>query len=216
MLAALLAAPALVKVLGSLLLVVVLQALTKRLGAAALVATALVVAGSLTGSAPPPVEAPDPVAAGAPPPPGVRPASSGVRAPVEPARASGPPASPAAGVPPWPVVRTDEATLVPPPAFSGVATFTPGADGAPVVRIRLEGLPPGAVARVGEWGVDVDGSAIVPRSDRLLEVRVDVPGGGYQPFGGAVRGPRDGRRGDRGEPRTLEGSSGGVFVLTYD
>ena len=37
MLAALLAAPALAKVLGSLLLVVVLQALTKRLGAAALV-----------------------------------------------------------------------------------------------------------------------------------------------------------------------------------
>ncbi|MBI5491042.1 MAG: serine/threonine protein kinase [Deltaproteobacteria bacterium] len=193
------------------------------LAAAALAATVLFVVGAFSGTSEDGRD-PGPTAAGEPeewPPfePDAGPTP-------DPAASAGTTASPTL-VAPAPPVATEASTL---PAETAAADVT----AVPTVRIRLEGLPRGAVARVGEWEANAEGTAVVPLSDRPLDVNVEVPGGDYRLFAGTVvpdrdrsirpalrragagRAAHEGRRTGSEEPRTLEGAAGGVFVVSYD
>jgi serine/threonine protein kinase len=107
----------------------------------------------------------------------------------------------------------------------------------PSVRLTLAGLPPGAVARVSGQVVGPESFIVVPWSMEAVEVAVEDPAGGFRPFLTKVipnqdrtirptlrradastrdGGIRDGRRARDSGTATIQGTSGGVFVTTYE
>ncbi|MDI7266703.1 MAG: protein kinase [Myxococcota bacterium] len=73
------------------------------------------------------------------------------------------------------------------PSVPAEATGPDGGEPVPpakpsTVRIVVSGLPPGASAHVGETLVPPDGTVELGRSETPVVVKVDVPGGQFEPF----------------------------------